>query len=221
MNMNRKQKTMVENMYNDYVGKHGPHMDGHGFDRYQVFEKVVKIFEIEKAVYAGSYIHITPSFLIPQVIYIDTVKKAKVFFDNKEDVLDLIDKHKVYDKESVVEFIPKDYWSSLDIEKGYADLLISQYAGFVSQACKKYLKSGGILLANDSHGDATLAYFDKDYEFIGVLIINEKAWTFKQDDLTDYFTFKRKRPVDLEKVKETMKGPTYKKMPEYYIFKRQ
>lgn len=47
MNMNRKQKTMVENMYNDYVGKHGSHMEGHGFDRYQVFEKVVEIFEIE------------------------------------------------------------------------------------------------------------------------------------------------------------------------------
>ncbi len=37
------------------------------------------------------------------------------------------------------------------------DLIISQYAGFVGQETKRYLKEGGILLCNDSHGDATLA----------------------------------------------------------------
>lgn len=52
------------------------------------------------------------------------------------------------------------------------DLIISQYAGFVGQATKVYLKKGGILLCNDSHGDATLAYCDSDYEFVGVINLN-------------------------------------------------
>jgi len=54
------------------------------------------------------------------------------------------------------------------------DLIISQYAGFVGQATKKYLKTGGILLCNDSHGDATLARFDHDFEFIGVMGMDNK-----------------------------------------------
>ncbi|MFX0037200.1 MAG: hypothetical protein ACFE9I_16330 [Candidatus Hermodarchaeota archaeon] len=40
------------------------------------------------------------------------------------------------------------------------------YAGFVSQSCKEYLKVGGILLTNNSHGNASMAYIDDDYQFI-------------------------------------------------------
>jgi hypothetical protein len=32
----------------------------------------------------------------------------------------------------------------------------------VAQATKQFLKVGGILLCNDSHGDATLVRFDED-----------------------------------------------------------
>ena len=53
-----------------------------------------------------------------------------------------------------------------EAEKSF-DLLISQYAGFVSQHCKKYLKIGGILLVNNSHGDASMAKLDDDYKFVG------------------------------------------------------
>ena len=34
---------------------------------------------------------------------------------------------------------------------------------------ERYLKVGGILAVNNSHGDAGLASIDPDYEFIGVI----------------------------------------------------
>jgi hypothetical protein len=48
-----------------------------------------------------------------------------------------------------VEFSIKIYRTGeLDVEP--VDLIISQYAGFVGQATKKYLNTGGILLCNDN-----------------------------------------------------------------------
>lgn len=46
------------------------------------------------------------------------------------------------------------------------DLLISQYAGFISDTCINYLKVNGYLLVNNSHADAGLAAIDKDYKLL-------------------------------------------------------
>ena len=48
------------------------------------------------------------------------------------------------------------------------DLVISQYAGFVGQAAKPYLKKGGLLVCNDSHADASMASIDPDFELIAI-----------------------------------------------------
>ena len=97
------------------------------------------------------------------------------------------------------------------------DLIISQYAGFVGQATKKYLKTGGILLCNDSHGDATLARFDHDFEFIGVMGMDNKIINAEVDE---YFTLPKNKKIDLAKVKEKMKGPRYKQSAENYLFRK-
>jgi len=190
------------------------------FDRYDVFLEITKHFSIKKALYPGSYIHITPSLIIPEVIYVDNVKKAKEFFKNKSEILEYVEKKKIYKEKTIIKFEPMDYWDDLPIPKGHNDLLISQYAGFVSQACKKYLRKGGILFANDSHGDATLAKLDTDFDFIGVLEYSKGKYQFTNEDLDQYFTFKRDRPIDIDKVKKTMKGPKYKTTTEYYLFEK-
>lgn len=45
-------------------------------------------------------------------------------------------------------------------------------------------------MCNDSHGDATLARFDEDFEFIGVIGKNNKIIDTKLDD---YFVIQRRR----------------------------
>lgn len=65
-------------------------------------------------------------------------------------------------------FVKKDYRELVEEVQKY-DLLISQYAGFVSKYCKAYLKRDGILIVNDSHGDASMAYLDSEFSLISVV----------------------------------------------------
>ncbi len=81
-----KTESKAEKMYNEYMQTTGPSGLKVTFDRYDLFEKVVRTYRIEKGIYPGSYIHITPSFLIPEMIYIDNAKKAKKFFDHEDDI---------------------------------------------------------------------------------------------------------------------------------------
>jgi hypothetical protein len=206
--------------YNQYIKTPLCNDSAKSFDRYEVFFKIAKRFSIKKALYPGSYIHITPSLIIPEVIYVDNVKKAKEFFYNEDEIIEFIEANKIYSEKSKVKFEPMDYWKKLSIIDEYVDLLISQYAGFVSEACKRYLRIGGILLVGDSHGDATLAKLDNDFKLIGVLEYNGDEYEFLNDDLEKYFRFKRERPIDKEKLKSSMKGPKYKYMAEYYLFEK-
>ena len=119
------EKYMQQSMHNDAEKR---------FDRYDVFLELSKNFPIKKAMYPGSYIHITPSMIFPEVIYVDQVKKAKEFFKSQSEILEWIDQKKIYEEKPIIKFEPKDYWDELSVPKGYYDLLISQYAGFVSQA---------------------------------------------------------------------------------------
>ena len=55
------------------------------------------------------------------------------------------------------------------MDDGSVELVISQYAGFVSENCKRYLPRGGYLIANNSHGDAGLASCDREFKFVAVV----------------------------------------------------
>lgn len=203
-------KTKGLNMYHEYVNKAG--------DRYDIFVALSKHYSIKKALYPGSYIHITPSLVIPKVIYVDNFKKAIKFFQNEQEIMGFVEANKTYHEPSKIRFIPKDYWNEMAIPHGYVDLLISQYAGFVSTACKKYLKKGGILLANDSHGDATMAYHDDEFAFMGILKYQKGHYSIESRKLEDYFQQRGGKPIDMDKVKKTMKGPKYLKQSDYYMF---
>ncbi|MGI1822791.1 hypothetical protein ACRPK6_11425 [Exiguobacterium sp. TRN 1102] len=202
--MNREQ---VSDMYEEYAQKIG--------DRKQVYETIASIFDVKRALYPGSHIDITPSLVIPHVIYVDSFKGTIRFFKHLEMVQELIDNRKEYDEPCTIEFFGQDYTQPLDIEP--VDLIISQYAGFVGQATKDYLKTGGILLCNDSHGDATLARFDEAFELIGVI---GSANELVQTGLDGYFRLPKGKDVDITEVKKTMKGPRYTKQTENYVFRK-
>lgn len=199
-------KNIIEEYY-EYRDKIG--------NRTELYRIVAKRYGVESALYPGSHIDIAPSLVIPKVIYVDNFKGAINFFKNREMIQKYIAEKKEYEKPCEIVFIGQDYTVELDVEP--VDLIISQYAGFVGQATKKYLNTGGILLCNDSHGDATLSRFDDDFEFIGVIGKNSSIVNTKLDD---YFVLARNKKVDLLKVKEKMKGPKYKLTAENYLFRK-
>lgn len=194
--------------YNDYVKKIG--------NRTALYKAVAKEYNICSAIYPGSHIDIAPSMVIPKVTYIDNFKGAISFFKDMDSIKEYVEQNKEYAENSEIAFIGEDYSQPLKIKE--VDLIISQYAGFVSQATKQYLKGGGILLTNDSHGDATLARFDKDFEFIGIVDNKNKI---QSKNLEQYFILPKERSINFEKVKEKMKGPKYKLVAENYLFRKR
>lgn len=181
-------------------------------NREKLYDLITKEFNVKKALYPGSHIDITPSFFIPEVTYIDSFKGTKNFFNNLDDINRYVNLRKTYTKNPSIKFYNVDYYASLDVID--VDLIISLYAGFVSTATKRYLKHQGIILANDSHADATLLYHDEDFELIGV--INNAKIT--RNNVSQYFL--SKKPIDLENVKKNMKPPKYIKVAEYYLFRK-
>lgn len=196
----------VREIYEDYAKRIG--------NRLPIYTAVQKKYQIQSALYPGSHVDIAPSFCIPHVTYVDNFKGTVNFFKDQEALACYVDSKKNYAEACELEFVGADY-NHVSLEPKF-DLVISQYAGFVGQATKKYLKEGGLLLCNDSHGDATLAYFDEDFEFVGVVDTSGKI---SSDHLEAYFQLAKGKMVDYEKVLKTMKGPKYVKVSENYLFR--
>ena len=201
-----KSKNPIEEYY-EYQDKIG--------NRTELYRIVTKRYGVASALYPGSYIDIAPSLVICKVVYVDNFKGAIKFFKSMEMIKRYIAENKEYEEPCDIVFIGQDYTDELNIEP--VDLIISQYAGFVGQATKNYLKMGGILLCNDSHGDATLSKFDDDFELVGVIGKNNGIINSQLDD---YFTLPKSKDVDIAKVKEKMKGPKYKLAAENYLFRK-
>jgi len=193
--------------YIDYINKIG--------DRKELYKVVARNYFIQTAIYPGSHIDITPSLVIPKVTYIDNFKGAIKFFKNMEIIEKYIEQNKDYPDLCKIEFIGQDYTQPLEIKP--VDLIISQYAGFVGKETKKYLKIGGILLCNDSHGDATLAKFDDDFDFLGIVDNKNKI---QSNNLEAYFKLPKEKAVDIKSVKEKMKGLKYSLTAENYLFRK-
>lgn len=204
-----KKKNTVS-LYEEYMSKIG--------DRYSIYKIITDKYQIQSAIYPGSHIDITPSFLIPKVIYVDNFSGTVKFFKESDEIIEYVNKKKEYLNACDISFINSDYYKSLDIAP--VDLIISMYAGFVSQATKRYLKIGGILLANDSHGDATLAYVDKSFKLIGVISDQSGVIQYDEDALDKYFVLSKNKEVDLDQVRLKMKGPKYIHNEGIYVFEK-
>ena len=186
-----------------------------------LFALISKNFKIYRALYPGSYIHISPSFFFKEVVYVDNDKKAKMFFADLS-FEDIIRMKKIYSETPIFRFYPVNYRSNFTEKDEYFDLLISQYAGFISQECKKYLKIHGILVANNSHGDAQLANIDPDYDFIGVINYRNEKFSYSTKNLEQYFVPKKEGlQISRDYLKSINHGIGYKKTANHYLFIRK
>ena len=176
-------------------------------------------WKIERVIYPGSYVHVSPSFIFSDVVYIDSDKKAKKFFEINE-VKDFICERKEYPGDPKFSFYGIDYKQTIDDFYQQFDLLVSQYAGFISDSCKDYLKIGGILLVNNSHGDAGLASIDQDYGLIATVHKTKGKYRISTASLDKYFIPKSINIVTKELLYKTNRGVGYTKTAPLYIFRR-
>ena len=189
------------------------------YEQIDLFRLLKNEFKIKNAIYPGSYVHISPSFIFPDVVYIDSDINAIRFFKSDK-LIELVCVRKEYNENPKISFHGIDYKSPIDKYHSQFDLLISQYAGFISDTCKEYLKIGGLLLVNNSHGDAGLASIDEDYKLISTVHKAKEKYRLSNTSLEKCFIPKSKIIVTKELLYKTGKGVGYTKTAPLYVFQR-
>lgn len=209
---------MPDNLYHHY---HVARND----ERRGLFQLMQQEFGCRSGIYPGCFVHITPSFYLPEMIYVDSDARAARFFRDGA-AQRLVIHERIYSEAAVIAFHQMDYRQPLPIPDASVDLLISQYAGFISAACARYLRPGGLLVANNSHGDAGLARIDEQFEFIAV--INRRGETFqvRTDRLDDYFVPKSSHPLPTgdalrDYLLQLGRGLGYQKTAAAYVFRKR
>lgn len=188
--------------------------------RHDLFRAVAEKYTPQHVLYPGSFIHINASLVFPKVTYIDNDKQAKRFFANQEDVIKLINKHKTYPQKPVIDFKGCRYEDDLAGLDQQVDMLISLFAGFISKPCRRYLTKGGILVVNDSHGDASLAAISKAFKLVGVLVGQSNHYTVSEKDLDQYFRPKKAIEITEAYLRKINRGLNYKRSAPVYLFEK-
>jgi hypothetical protein len=193
-------------------------------ERLGLFESVRAEFGVTRGLYPGCFVHLTPSFVIPQMHYVDSDRNASRFFADGF-AKQLVDRNRTYDETPSLEFHRLDYRQRIPLEDGSVDLLISQYAGFVSEACTRYLTTGGYLIANNSHGDAGLAACDGEFRLVAVVNRRGDRWSLDTRNLSDYFIPKSRgvphEPQELaDHIRDLGRGIAYTNTATDYVFEK-
>lgn len=193
--------------------------DQHEGDRLRLFRAIGAHVEADQVLYPGSYVDISPSFVFPRVTYVDVDRRAAAFFKDAEGINEIIQAH-AGPPNPDFRFIHQDYTTSLNVEEASCDLLISLYAGFISEACTTKLRIGGKLLANPSHGDVAMASIDPRYELVGALIARSGDYRVRTTDLDSYLVPKTPKKPTKESLHKSGRGISYTKSAFAYLFER-
>jgi hypothetical protein len=194
--------------------------DRHPGDRKRLFSAVSNAIEAERVLYPGSFVDISPSFVFDSAVYVDSDKRAKKFFADEEGVLQIIAEHEEAPDEPDITFLHADYTSKLDLPDQDVDLLISLFAGFVSDHCTEHLRIGGTLLVNGSHGDAGLASIDPRYDLEAVVIARAGEYRVSTANLDTYLVPKKSQEVTRERILTSGRGLAYRVPAFAYLFTR-
>lgn len=189
------------------------------YEQVDLFRLLKNEFDISSAIYPGSYIQISPSFIYAYVVYIDSDKHAIRFFQSGS-LEEIVKGRKEYPQDPKIVFYGIDYQALIEDYRGEFDLLISQYAGFISGACKPYLRVGGYLLVNNSHGDAGMASIDRDYQLIAAAHHRRGKYRLSKVSLAEYFIPKKNITVTRDLLLGKKKGIGYTKTAALYLFQK-
>ncbi len=194
--------------------------DQHAGDRWRLFKAVAETIDASTVLYPGSYVDVAPSFVFPRVTYVDVDRRAAAFFDDREGVEEIIRSHPGSPRNPQFMFIHGDYAEDLGLPDEGFDLLVSLYAGPVSDHCVDNLSVGGSLLVNPSHGDAALASIDERLSLTGVVLSRSGGYRSSDRNLGDYLTPKAEIDITREMMLKRGRGIAYTKPAFAFIFER-
>ncbi len=194
-------------MYRDMIG-----------DRSPVFAALVEGYDVQRALYPGCYVDLSPSTAIRHVTYVDTDARAARFFGDADLVAaELDEEHRLPGRE--VDFLPLDYTAELPLRGGEFDLVISLFAGLVWEHVRQHLRDGGLLLANNSHGEASMAALDPSLTLVAAVIARDGTFRLSTDRLEEWLVPKRPEAFDEATVRETGRGAAFTRSAFAYLFR--
>ena len=193
--------------------------DQHEGDRWRLFAAVGSAIDARTVLYPGSYVDIAPSFVFESVTYVDVDKRTPRFFADVDGLTEIIERHGG-PTHADFRFVHADYTTELGLPDDHFDLLVSLYAGFVSEHCTRHLRVGGTLLVNPSHGDAALASTDDRYELTGVVSSRDGDYRVSSDGLDTHLVPKKPQDISAESLHRTQRGIAYTKQAFAYLFTR-
>ena len=188
-------------------------------DRVRLFAAVSEFTGVKTVLYPGSFVDIAASVIFPNVTYVDMDRRTPRFFSDAPGVREIVASMGGAE-DFAFDFVHSDYRRQLPCADGSFDLLVSLYAGFVSEACSRYLAIGGFLLANTSHGDVAMASIDRRYEHVAVLTLRSGKYNVVADDLTAYLTPKKPTEISKPILHARGRGIAYAKSAFAYLFRR-
>ena len=214
----------IKNPLDTYISNY---MDNpaHGYGLHSVFRQVRHKFQPRRVLYPGSWLDITPSLFFPEVCYVDSLTGiSKALAD--PDLRRYVNDNSEYPDVPRIQCYQQDYHSFTSEPAASFDLLISLNAGFISQACKRFLPSGGLLLVNDEHYDARRASVDPDYLLSAAFVGSNLRMDTSKAKLASYFKTTKGTRLTLEMVEsDAPRSPSrarYKpsKIATAYLFRK-
>jgi hypothetical protein len=189
-------------------------------DRRLFFRSIAEALPVRSVLYPGSYVDIGPSFVFPSITYVDSDRRAPAFFADTQGILEIIGEQAGAPDAPEFAFVHGDYTEDLALPHASYDLLVSLYAGFVSEYCTCYLRVGGMLLVNSSHGDAAMASIDPRYRLWAAVASRKGGHRVTRAGIDSYLVPKRATNVTKELLHRTRRGIAYTKSPAAYLFER-
>ena len=216
-----RQRYAILQMMKELTRRLWEEQDRHPGDRLRLFATVGGFTGATSVLYPGSFVDVAPSFVFSPVTYVDNDRQAARFFTDPAGVDEIISSHSRNRNQAEWRFIHADYRSELELADRSAGLLVSLYAGFVSEHCTRYLQPGGWLLVNPSHGDAAIASIDPRYRLVAVINARSGRYTVNEGDLDSYMIPKRPTEITPELLHRTGRGIAYTRSPFAYLFQRR
>ncbi|GIG66644.1 hypothetical protein [Phytomonospora endophytica] len=185
-------------------------------DRSRLYLEIAAHTGARRVLYPGSYLDIAPSYVWPDVTYLDADDRATRMFADAEVPLSLAVRHKRYPGDPLIAYIPGDYTRTLpELPAASWDLVISLSAGLVSEHATRCLKPGGYLLANNSHADAGLACTDPHLRLSAVVGLDG---TLSTGGLDRYLRPRRPPHPSRDDILKSARSVPYTETASAYLF---
>ncbi len=188
-------------------------------DRSGLFEALAETWPLQRGLYPGSYLDLSPSTAIASVTYVDTDRRAARHLSDAALVAADLEGRTRPGAGTEVRFLEADYTSPLALPDAAFDLLISLYAGLVWDACQQHLKPDGLFLANTSHGDASLAALDPRLQLVAAVHHRDQQYRLGFEDLGGYLVPKKPEAADPALIRRNGRGIAYTRTAFAYVFR--